>query len=222
MYLTGYLVNSENPVVSEDSWTIHDSNVALHECLSKRCPPIPNEIILQILGDSTRWIRTKVTLRDASEGTLTVGTHLQNQGQEQILRTGPLLSQEISHLRRIIFTFTSCDQGWSGEPQNHGTYHGSCTWMEASLEGIHRALHTTEPGEDVKYELQRNRHAGKKPESYGRELGLDHKMLQQIRPGDSVVLWGRARYPMWENRVDEARIEVWCMDDLSGIMESTL
>ena len=43
----------------------------------------------------------------------------------------------------------------------------------------------------------------------------------QIEPGDSIVLWARAMFPGWENRVYFAQIEAWCRDDLSGAMYST-
>lgn len=63
--------------------------------------------------------------------------------------------------------------------------------------------------------------AGRDAETYIHKLSMDHELLQQAKRGDSVVLWARANYPGWENRVYSASIEVWCVDDLSGDMSST-
>ena len=82
-------------------------------------------------------------------------------------------------------------------------------------------LRIKEEKESRRYELQRNRHAAREPEDYRHELGIGHEILQQVEEGDSIVLWARAMYPAWENRVYRAMIEVWCMDDLTGLMNST-
>lgn len=36
--------------------------------------------------------------------------------------------------RRIVFTIRSQDQGWGGDYEHQGTYHGSWTWFEAGLQ----------------------------------------------------------------------------------------
>ncbi|KAJ6598163.1 acyl-CoA N-acyltransferase [Mycena vulgaris] len=40
-----------------------------------------------------------------------------------------------THLRvkSVRFEIASRDQGWGGEPENHGTYNGSYTWFEAAI-----------------------------------------------------------------------------------------
>lgn len=50
--------------------------------------------------------------------------------------------------------------------------------------------------------------AGRDVETYRHELFADHELLQQATKGDSVVLWARANYLGWENRVYSASIEV--------------
>ncbi|KAF6837411.1 hypothetical protein CPLU01_03035 [Colletotrichum plurivorum] len=37
-------------------------------------------------------------------------------------------------VRKIVFKTRSKDQGWGGQREHHGTYHGSWTWFEAGLE----------------------------------------------------------------------------------------
>ena len=93
--------------------------------------------------------------------------------------------------------------------------------MEHSEEERDNQLQVKERKEGKRFELQRNRHAGRAPENYRCELGTDHELLRQVESGDSIVLWARAMYPGWENRVYKAMIEVWCVDDLSGVMNST-
>ncbi len=214
-------------------WTRHEANVATHECLSTRRPPIPNEIILEILDQPSRWIRTRViNARVATENEpIRVGSNLQNRGEQQILATNPLSQPEVQCIRRVVYTFRSRDQGWSSYPNQHGTYEGSFTWFEASLTRPigtdlieaerHVQLQVKTAKERTRYELQRNRHAGRDPENYRHELELDHKLLQHAEEGDSVLLWARATFPGWENRLFNASIEVWCVDDLSGRMNST-
>lgn len=38
--------------------------------------------------------------------------------------------------RKIAFQIESKDQGWSGEPHNHGSYRGSYTWFDAGVENV--------------------------------------------------------------------------------------
>lgn len=214
-------------------WTRHEANLAVHGFLSTRNPPIPNEIILQILDLSSRWIRTKsISAHVATDlEPIRVGSSLQNHGEQQILATNPLSQLEARRIRRIIFTFRSKDQGWSDYWESHGTYKDSYSWFEASLTHPivetqiepqrHDQLELKAAKESRRYELQRNRHAGRKPEEYRHELWPDHELLQLLEEGDSVVLWALASFPGWENRIFNASIEVWCVDDLQGIMNST-
>lgn len=67
-----------------------------------------------------------------------------------------------------------------------------------------------------RYELHRNRHAGRNAEDYVIELGTEHELLQRVEEGDRFALWARAVFPGWENRVHKARIEICCFDDLSN------
>ena len=98
--------------------------------------------------------------------------------------------REIHNIRRVDFSFTSRDQGWSGYRQHYGTYEASWTFFEASLtrpttetnseEDRQDQLRIKERKEAVRYELQRNRHAGSEAESYRHELGTDHGLLGTV------------------------------------------
>ena len=162
---------------------------------------------------------------------IVVGANHRNRGELKILDSRSLSSFEIAQLRSIVFTFRSCDQGWSHDFHHHQTYNGSWTWLEASLsrtiptndvqlEGDEQ-LQLKEMKEKVRYELQRNKHAGREIIQYQHELGVDHELLQMIEDGDSIVLWARAMFPAWENRVYSTSMEIWSVDDLRGMLDST-
>ena len=176
-------------------------------------------------------------LRVASNGPL----HL-----KVVLSTKPLTSYQIANLRQIIFTFYSRDQGWSGtQRQDGGTFRGSWSWFEAGVrregeagvqsggerdtEAEYDAASDTEseaeseqheqPAGDKyeRHELQRNRHASRKPEDYRVEIGPDHELLQSLKEGDVIDVLACAQYPAWTNIVHRASIEIWTMDDLKSL-----
>jgi hypothetical protein len=129
-------------------------------------------------------------------------------------------------VRRIVFTTTSHDQGYSGDPERQGTYLHSHTFFD---------VHVVEPsGHDrvPPRALQFNVHAGRaykthincwdyRDVEYGADgdpssallwqnLGLSlQDWLQSIRSGDSVQIVPMAKFPGWNNFVLEACVEVW-------------
>lgn len=212
-------------------WTTHDANVALYRCLSTSTPhrpTLPDEIILQILDHPSRWIQVhSVELRAvASHEPLRCRSNGPQHGDWQILVTDPVSGRAIKKLRKVVYFFRGQDQGWSSYPQHHGTYIDSWTWFEA---GLARFEDRNAQGEELRqqkalraekerdrYELHRNRHAGLNPENYVIELGTKHDLLKHVEDGDRFALWARAVFPGWENRVHKARIEIYCVDDLSN------
>ncbi|KAI0835494.1 hypothetical protein F5Y06DRAFT_276447 [Hypoxylon sp. FL0890] len=55
------------------------------------------------------------------------------QSELERLIEGPISTLE-HPVRKVVFDIVSCDQGWSSDRQNHGTYRGSFTWFDAGLE----------------------------------------------------------------------------------------
>ena len=174
--------------------------------------------------------------------------------------------------RRIIFTITSSDQGWSSVLADHGTYNGSWTWFEAGLErwcktspaltdaGGEQAqpslrlddLCTVYPVVELRPEtdeyafshplssnehlkVQGNMTAEKAPKTHrvvwsytddinperdvelaeglkaqgrGRETA-NGKFVRDLRLGDVVTLWAKARFPSWVNKLESATIDVF-------------
>lgn len=146
------------------------------------------------------------------------------QGNWQILTTDPIDARVASRTKAVVYSFKSRDQGWSSYPQQPGTYEGSFTFFEAGItrfevkgakgEELARQQSLRAEKEYQRYELQRNRLAGKAPEAYRIQLEKDHDLLQQIQDGDRFALWARSIYPAWANYVYGAKIELWCVDDL--------
>ena len=207
--LHGNMTNSET-----QSWTTHDSNLALFECLSQpgpKRPALPAEIILLILAHPSRWIELhRESYQHSGSPNGAPSSFREGTDRLPIIVTRALSAGEVAGLTRIIFTFCTQDQGWSSYPEHHGTYNCSSTWMETGItlgdgsEGMER------------WELQRNRHAGQKPEYYKVEFDQNHKLIRSLEEGDHIGMWARARYPAWVHRVFGANIELvfYGVDDL--------
>lgn len=148
--------------------------------------------------------------------------------QHPIISLPRFATSDLNSLRQIVFRFRSRDQGWSWDRQNHGTYGGSWTWFEAVVREQHHvegaSTETPRVRPDTiryvrrKWELQRNRHAGTEFEDY--KVVFDDgdarmtELKETMKEGDWLELRACATFPSWENRVEEAHVEVWCLDDL--------
>ena len=193
-------------------WTTHDSNLALFECLSEPCGKrraLPPEIILIILAQRSRWVFRDIESYPLTTPVFGGGFRLikaQGGDEQPILVTRPLWNSDIRFLEHVVFTFSSCDQGWSSYPEHHGTYDQSYTWMEAGI-----CRQDDEVSVCRRFELQRNRHAGGHPEDYRVEIGKDHGLFTLLcdgEEGDKIALWARAMFGGWQNFVHNAKIEL--------------
>ena len=218
-----------------ESWTIHDSNLALLQCLSTATPArpaLPAELILQILNHPTRWVRLySISHPPSVEPNRPIVLVRNRPTGIPVLYTRPFSEPEVRQLRKVVFTFSSRDQGWSSNPDG-----GSWSWFEASLAQLpstdedgqgdavewtgsyewlekwmerHEKRLTNQP----RYKIQTNRHASTESEESTIELTDEHELVQRVKEGDRVVLWACACFPGWENRVYEAKITVLGMDD---------
>jgi hypothetical protein len=141
-------------------------------------------------------------------------------------------------VREITFTISSRDQGWSGQPQFHGTYEQSYTWFEArviqpsesqpvgSEDGGHHngpnRRHLTWTNELpleqlLKYRprmLQKNIHASRQATKHvvtwrsDAEDGEERRWVRSLQPGECVEVTVWAQYPGWSNHVESLRIDV--------------
>ena len=204
----------------------HDSNLALLECLSKPSggrPALPAELVLQILDHPSRW---RLISANFESCTLSSPTSVTAHAESiDVASTPPFTARQVSLLRKLAFTFQSKDQGWSSYPDDRGTFRNSWTWFEARVEKPVRTGSTVsqEVGDDEegmsaghnqRLRLQANRHAGDELEEYRIEYGLSKDMVRSLQPGDRVILSAHAQFGGWVNFVNQAAIEIWCVDSL--------
>ena len=197
-------------------WTTRDSNRTAFTVLSANAPhrpALPVELVLQILSHPSRWLLTTTVY-------LSVPARVpSSEAERAIVHTPPISPHQLPLIRRLVFTFRSKDQGWSSYGEDHGSYRNSWTWFEAGLRKLAGEENALSPMDqpERRYRLQCNRHAGREVEDYRFELEKDHPLLQEMQAGDEVVLWALARFGGWENFVQEAAIQLWTMDDMSGV-----
>ncbi|KAG7001457.1 hypothetical protein G7Y79_00031g065720 [Physcia stellaris] len=204
---------SSNPehTPDADTWTTHESNLALFECLSRpigKRPALPPELIFLIRAEPTRWVLQAIESFPLKTprpmfGSQARVTRQQGSDQEPILTMRQLSRQELRSLVGATITFRSMDQGWSSYRRFHGTYHQSYTWMEVGL--IRKG---SDFPDQPRWELQRNRHAGREAEEYTVELDQSHGMFESLEEKDEIAIWARAMYPGWQNCVYNANIDL--------------
>lgn len=225
--------------------TTHDSNIALYNCLSAKTPnrpALPPEIILQMLELPSRWLCLSVASPPDTPESKALAVHVAAQGggrtvTQVLLSLPPLSAETIRRLRRIEFTFTSKDQGWSSFRNDWGTYKNSWTWFEAGVRPTRPKVEMptavpdkqedpSPPANNLeryysqsenpykRHLLQRNRHAGRKLETYCIQLHSDDEFVQSLREGDALDLLACAQYPGWRNQVADYSIRLWLYDDL--------
>ncbi|KAM0806046.1 hypothetical protein BDR22DRAFT_883792 [Usnea florida] len=227
------------------SWTTHDSNLALFECLSTATPArpaLPAELILKIVSLPSRWVSLHSIRHSASSDPSQPIVKVRGDGISGIpvlvpvLSTRPLSAREVERLREVVFTFRSRDQGYC-DNRDGGTW----SWFEASLARLSRAdedvqgpcddaaewtgsyertgewvkLHEQSLECQPKYQIQSNVCGSTEVSHYTIGLTDEHELVQHVQEGDRVILWACARFREWENRVYEAKITVLGVDDLT-------
>jgi hypothetical protein len=137
-----------------------------------------------------------------------------------------------------MFSISSQDQGWGGSSDHHGTYAHSYTWFDAvrepwyppdrqPLEPAHPLLPQPNTlqcnalafGGPITHEITwsyldsldaDSDRARQLAESSGRgRETMNGEFVRQMKVGDSVALWAKARFPGWENNVHNAEVKVF-------------
>lgn len=133
-----------------------------------------------------------------------------NNTNARYLRTPPLPSKLMHHfLLRVVVDIDSHDQGWSSDPHEEwrGTYQGSWTWWELSLD---RPRHDEDGYFEVhRVHLTHNLHASRDFRRHTLTFRRHDPIAWDAQPGDVLSLWARTQYPGWTNFVRYARISVW-------------
>ena len=168
-------------------------------------------VVRQILEMAQYWIKSKAIHDEALDFTMHDGDFI-------YLRSRPIVGRAISPVQRIVCETISKDQGWSND-KNKGTYAGSYTWFDI---GRQRAGKKVNP-----FVIIKNIHAGQDLKTHtvfwtphgqvdekdnlvsSHTRKSDHDIsewIQDLLPGDRIVIVPKALYEGWTNHV--ARVEL--------------
>lgn len=203
------------------------SNRALLSVLSQpsgKRPALPHELILKILEYPPSWVLH-------SRHILSAPVSVSARDKSKVLCcTRPFTARSLKLFGEAVFTFRSHDQGWCSSPGD-----GNWTWFDVQLEnktpeGDVRSPQEDQgsqqedmdrPREDVGKQqeerrmlLKMNRQGEKESMSYTHSLDRSKFILCDLRVGDEIQLLGCACFPLWENTVEKAAIEIWGVDTL--------
>ncbi|KAK2762151.1 hypothetical protein FQN54_001159 [Arachnomyces sp. PD_36] len=209
---------------------------------------LPLEIIDSIIDHAEYWphVIARRELKATARGRPSSGDNI------EYLRTPPLCfdtsdfdsktspsllpARTIHPCRKIVFSISSNDQGWSSGG-HRGTFEQSYTWFDVTREPWsppqekgelkHSFLpgpktlqkNVTAKGEATKHEITWNYWDSLDPDSeeaeeQAKKLGrgratMNGEFVREMEVGDSVVLWARARFPGWRNTVHKAEIKLF-------------
>ncbi|CAG8137416.1 unnamed protein product [Penicillium salamii] len=170
---------------------------------------LPRFIILQILELARYWILHKAWRK----GTLCVT-------EDDCRERAPYLATELVPglkypVQEIVFRICCHDQGWSSDPENHGTFNGSFTWFELDIERPSDPGYGGHPRHQC---LLRNLHACSQVACYTVHFNQSTDWVRNLQVGDRISIIPMARYPGWMNFVKQASIEVYttCLSASGG------
>ncbi|KAF7328668.1 hypothetical protein MSAN_02468400 [Mycena sanguinolenta] len=218
-----------------------DDVFQVRRCLLNFLPP---ELVNTILDEAEYWPRIRSTRNQLL--VVHASSSSDNNASLRCLVTPPFpASQALGgpsarlRVKRVKFDIVSNDQGWGGDPQDHGTYNGSYTWFEAAIlrrapqpEG--RRLSPARPLFEVtnqdgcsRWLVQTNRCATVQAETHsiiwqadGMETASGHDreengsgdgagFIELLAPEDRIAIVARARFPGWVNCVRSVIVVVY-------------
>ncbi|KAJ6482579.1 hypothetical protein C8R45DRAFT_1215344 [Mycena sanguinolenta] len=236
--------NSLEDISNESDPDYHPSTpddvFQVRRCLLNYLPP---ELVNTILDEAEYWPR----IRSTRNRLLVVHASSSSDSNASLrcLVTPPFpaaqaLGGPSAHLRvkLVKFDIVSNDQGWGGDPQDHGSYIGSYTWFEAVIlrrapqpEG--RRLSPARPLFEVadqegrsRWLVQTNRCATVQAETHSivwRADGMESAsgdreengsgdgagFIGLLAPEDCIGIVARARFPGWVNCVRSVSVVVY-------------
>ncbi|KAJ7182847.1 hypothetical protein C8R43DRAFT_968254 [Mycena crocata] len=104
---------------------------------------LPPELVNVIIDDAEYW--PKLLAEMEYPEVLSASSNRESNAALCCLVTPPFPSSEDLagplRVKRVQFDIVSNDQGWGGQQEDHGTYHGSYTWFEAAILRPEEVLH---------------------------------------------------------------------------------
>jgi hypothetical protein len=182
---------------------------------------LPPELVPSILDFAEYWVKSSASCTyhmNITERDLRVGSESSSDLKGALYHTSPLIAGDyerfstLSPVRKVIFTITSKDQGWSSYPENYGTYENSWTWFEAIV---------LDWDEDVIAQpilprrICTNVHAGSDYKTHvttwtwNSEDEQERMWIHRLRRGSKIGINVWARFPGWSNSVHSANIDIY-------------
>ena len=191
-------------------------NLALLSVFSERFH-LPDEISIQILDYSERWIACSFQSIKATPALHIRSTHGEDVSKE-LLRTPTLTKETIHNLRKVSFKSRSRNQGHVGDPTR-----GNWSWFQMVLNND-----ALDGDEDRNHLLLCNEMLSPDHEDFASVT--DHAVELQratqifgtmnwwfwetVTEGDSISIDARVRYRAWLNIVESASLTLWKVDDM--------
>lgn len=177
---------------------------------------LPPELVPSIIDFAQYWLRSEKSLRrHESIAQRHLGRDDRGERGFMYLLSEPIAGDymhqcSLHPVRKIIFTLSSRDQGWSSFAQDHGTRNNSWTWFDAVVQD-NTPDYATAPSSR---RITTNIHAGQDWErqviTWSADSENDERdWLMSLRRGQRVGIEVWARYPGWTNRVRSAKIEIF-------------
>lgn len=180
---------------------------------------LPAELIPDILDYAEYWVRRSASCTyqmTVTEDDLRVGSRSHPEFQGALYHTSPLVAGDYERwsgrhpVRKVIFTITSKDQGWSSYRLDHGTFNNSWTWFEAVVLDWAESAPGIPPRR-----ICTNIHAGRDWRTYvvtwswDSEEKSEREWIGCLSRGSKIGINVWARFPGWANSVRAANIEIY-------------
>jgi hypothetical protein len=178
---------------------------------------LPPELVPSILDFAEYWLLSEKSLRRHQS---IAQRHLQrDDGGERgflYLLSDPIASDYLQYsslhpVRKIIFTLSSRDQGWSDFSNDHGTRNNSWTWFDAVVQDTATDYAAAPP----RRRLATNIHAGQDWEKQVITWGEDAEdeeeshWIKTLEREQMIGVEVYARFQAWTNRVRWAKIQIF-------------
>ena len=181
---------------------------------------LPAELATEILDYAECWVKSSASCSyhmTVTERDVLVG----GDGQEMrgvLYHTSALISgtyEQLSALhpvRRVVFTISSRDQGWSDYRASHGTYNDSWSWFEAEVLnwGPDSEADAVPPRRiTCNIHAHGDYHTHVVEWNYDSDDADERAWVRRLRRGSKIGIDVWARYPGWTNSVRSANIDVY-------------
>jgi hypothetical protein len=199
-WLPGWPQQPSDSMDTEKTYRPHDAHDVYHMAFLLNQVLIP-DLIPTILELAEYWTKTTYERQDPKS------YYQETAGRPYLSAAAHALEPRM--VRKLEFTITSHDQGWSSYSEWHGTYDGSWTWFEAEIRQA-----DGEAGTNTR-RICTNVHADRNDKTHvvtwrsDAEDEEESDFLRALGPRSVVLVVPWARYPGWQNFVSSAKVDIY-------------